>query len=92
MACGLPIVSSDLPFNYDVLNKDNSVMINPKDIDAIAKSIHYLYTNAVERKRLADNSLQVAQSYTIDNRARRVVNYIQSRITVRVQSAKILER
>lgn len=82
MACGLPIVSSDLSFNYDVLNKDNSIMIDPKDVDAIAKSIHYLYANGAERNRLAENSLQVAQSYTISNRARRVVDYIQSNITV----------
>ena len=39
MACGLPVISSNLPFNWDVLNNDNSIMISPNNIDEIAASI-----------------------------------------------------
>jgi glycosyltransferase involved in cell wall biosynthesis len=35
LACGLPVVSSNLPFNDDILTEDNSVRIDPNDIDAI---------------------------------------------------------
>ena len=36
LACGLPVVSSDLPFNDDILTNNNSLRIDPNDIDAIA--------------------------------------------------------
>ena len=36
LACGLPIISSDLPFNHDILNKDNSILIDPNNIEELS--------------------------------------------------------
>ena len=42
MACGLPIISSDRAFNYDILDEKNSILIDPlsiNDISTISRSL-----------------------------------------------------
>lgn len=79
MACGLPIISSDLPFNKDVLNKDNSILINPNNIDDIAKAINTLFVNKELRERLSEGALKTAKELTIGKRAERIINFIESK-------------
>jgi glycosyltransferase involved in cell wall biosynthesis len=45
MACGLPIISSNLPFNWDVLNESNSILVDPNSIVEISQSIKTLHDN-----------------------------------------------
>lgn len=81
MACGLPVISSNLPFNWDVLNDENSIMVDPNDIRAIADSIEKLYEDKDLRCKMAEASLAKAKSLTIDQRAKDILNYIESRIS-----------
>lgn len=76
MACGLPIVSSNLPFNWDVLNDTNSIMIVPSNVDEIAKAIRELRDNKKKRENLADGALKTAERLTIDKRASAIINFI----------------
>ncbi len=78
MACGLPIVSSDLPFNYDVLDSQNSLLVHPEDIEAIGRAIQKLYDNPDLCKRLSEASLARSQSLSIEQRASSILSYIQS--------------
>jgi len=80
MACGLPIVSSDLPFNYDILNKFNSILINPESITDIADAIMYLKNNSQKRKELSTNACNTALNLTLSNRADKVLNFIRTKI------------
>ena len=80
MACGLPIVSSDLSFNHDILNKDNSIMVDPYDIDEIASAINSMYCDKLRRAELSAHSLTEAKKYTIENRAKQIINYIKSKM------------
>ena len=79
MACGLPIISSDLPFNYDILNKNNSFLINPKDVKAIAYYINLLKNNKMLCAKMGENSLQTASSLTLSKRASRIIEFIKTR-------------
>ncbi|MBR1792385.1 MAG: glycosyltransferase family 4 protein [Bacteroidales bacterium] len=79
MACGLPIVSSDCSFNYDILDKDNAILLDPMDIDAIATAIKQLKDNPDLRKRMSAASLRKASSLTIENRVRSILNFICQR-------------
>jgi glycosyltransferase involved in cell wall biosynthesis len=81
MACGLPVISSNLPFNWDVLDDENSIMVDPNDIRAIADSIEKLYEDKDLRCKMAEASLAKAKSLTIDQRAKDILNYIESRIS-----------
>lgn len=86
MACGLPIVSSDLPFNKDILNEKNAILIDPDDIEAIARAICYLRDNREVRERMAQECLKSAEKLTISERVRGIVEFmndvIKTRITV----------
>lgn len=76
MACGLPVISSNLPFNADVLNASNSILIDPMDIDGIKNAIVKLRDDKMERDALAVRALELAGRLTIDKRALRIIDYI----------------
>lgn len=80
MACGLPIISSNLPFNWDVLNESNSIMIDPNNVDEIAKAIRTLRDNPEKCRQLADGSLKTAENLTVSKRADNIIKFIESRI------------
>lgn len=80
MACGLPIVSSALPFNDDILTKDNSIRIDPENIDEIKDAIIRLRDDAVLRQKMSKAALDMAQQLTIDNRARNILSFMNGRL------------
>lgn len=80
MSCGLPIISSNLSFNWDVLDDNNSIMIDPNDVDAIAKAIKTLRDDKELRERMAASSLEKAKSLTIDQRAKNVIDFFATKI------------
>lgn len=80
MACGLPIISSDRSFNYDVLDQDNSIMIEPDDIGQIKTAIERVKSDKTLRDKMRSNSLERAKQLTIDQRAKTILGFISSRI------------
>lgn len=80
MACGLPVVSSNLPFNWDVLDDTNSIMVDPNSIDELADAIRALRDDSLKRSLLAKGALKKAASLSIDKRAKSIMDFIESRI------------
>lgn len=80
MACGLPIASSDMEFNWDVLNVNNSIMYDPMNVDEIASAINLLYHDDKLRAKLAAGALSTAKDLTISARAEKILNFIKTRI------------
>lgn len=76
LACGLPIVSSDLPFNWDVLDESNSILVNSDNISEIAAAIQCLKDDEEKRRTLSDGALKKAQSLDIHKRAENILAYI----------------
>lgn len=80
LACGLPVVSSNRPFNFDVLNETNSIMVDPTDVDEIAAAIKELKENPERRKQLSEGALRMAEDLTIDRRAEKILNFMELHI------------
>lgn len=80
MACGLPVISSNLPFNWDVLDNTNSIMVDPNNVDEIASAIGELKDNSEKRLELAEGALKKAESLTIDKRAKAILDFMECRI------------
>ncbi len=80
MACGLPIISSDLPFNDDILDETNSIRIDPMNVNAISSAIKKLKDDKSLRKTLAEGALQKAKSLTIEVRANNILRFMESQI------------
>lgn len=81
MACGLPIISSDMEFNWDVLNETNSILVDPYDINAIAAAIQKIYEDSEFYEKLQKGALCTAAGLTIDKRAAKILSFISSRIS-----------
>ena len=77
MACGLPIISSDLPFNYDILDQSNSLLVDPTNVDAIANAILQLKNDKDQCARLSQGALQKAQSLRIEERTKHIRQIIE---------------
>lgn len=80
MACGLPIISSNLPFNWDVLNEKNSILVNPMNIDEIASAIKQLKDDKNKCLAMSKAALETASDLTIDKRAEKILSFIESKI------------
>lgn len=80
MACGLPVISSNLPFNDDILDETNSIRIDPNNIDAIKSAIQTLYENKELRENLAQGALKTASKLKIENRAKSILAFIEEKI------------
>lgn len=80
MSCGLPIVSSNLSFNWDVLDESNSIMVDPMNIEEIKEAIIHIKNNNQKRQLLSEGSLSKAKSLTIDNRAKAIINFMRDRM------------
>ncbi len=78
MACGLPIISSDLPFNYDILDQNNSILIDPSDVRAILQAITRLKEDKELRNSMAQGALQKAQTLCIEQRVKRILEIMKS--------------
>ena len=78
MACGLPIISSALPFNEDICNEGNSILVDPMDVQAIANAIKKMM-DATFRKKLSEGSLRTTAGLTIKERTKKIMNFINER-------------
>lgn len=80
MACGLPIISSDLPFNWDVLNENNSILVDPNEIEEISEAIRRMRDDLALRMKLSEGAQHTAESLSIDKRADAILSFIREKI------------
>ena len=80
LAMGLPIISSDGAFNDDILDENNSIRVNPDDVDAIATAIKEMKEDSALRNRMVAYSLARHTEYSIAGRAKRIVEFIENQI------------
>lgn len=77
MACGLPIISSNLPFNDDILDDKNSFRIDPYSVDEIANAIRYLKDHPEESERMSVASLEKSKTLRIEERAKNILQFMR---------------
>ena len=80
LACGVPVISSERPFNSDILNDDNSIRVDPENVSMIADAIHRLKHDNVLYNRIKKFALLHSRDYSIENRARQIIAFIEERI------------
>ena len=77
MACGLPIVSSDLPFNHEILDSSCGMLVDPTDVAAIRRGILSLVDDREKREALGRMALDRAQHLGVSERAERILEWIE---------------
>jgi len=79
VSCGVPVISSDRAFNYDILDDTNAVLIDPLSEDAIYQAIQLLKEDTVKRECLAVGCLKKAKDLSLDHRVDKILDFINSR-------------
>lgn len=71
MACGTPVISSDIEAIRETAGSGNAWLCPPTDVDAIANAMQHLMSDEPLRKRLRENGLAHSQQFTWDAVAER---------------------
>ena len=79
MACGLPVISSNLPFNFDILNENNAFLVDPMNVEQIAGCIEKLRTNPELRQQMSAAALETVKDLTIEKRVKSILQFIRQR-------------
>lgn len=77
MGCGLPVVSSNKPFNDDILDDECSIRIDTTSVDEIADAIRMLKNDTELRQKMKKAALEKASHLCISNRAVGIKSWIE---------------
>ena len=67
MSCGLPVIVSESVGAIELLkNKENSIIVNPQNIDEIYNEIIKLKDNQEYYKKISDNAFEIVKDFTWD--------------------------
>lgn len=81
IACGLPIISSDIPdVSYQVKHNINGILVNPKSIDEIRRAIETLLINKNFREKLTLENLEESKRRYSNDRASSILSIIKSQL------------
>ena len=80
MGCGLPIISSDLSFNQDIITEKNALLIDPNNTDEIEIALETVHKDKLFRKRLAAESLNAAYSFSLSDRALKILAFMEEQL------------
>jgi glycosyltransferase involved in cell wall biosynthesis len=73
LACGRPILSSDLPVLREILNPNNAVLLPAGDVSAWVKAIQELRLDPERSARLGEQARLDASRYTWEGRAAQIL-------------------
>lgn len=80
LSCGLPVISSNLPFNWDVLDSSNAILVDPENAEEIRKAILEIKNDSAKRENLSSGSIKKASRLTLSSRASDILNFITSKL------------
>jgi len=78
LACGLPIVCSDLPSMREVLQEyENALFFQPNNPKNLAQKVDLLLKDKRLRKKMSANNLKESPEYSWDNRAKKIFKFLE---------------
>src|SRR5690554_2582634 len=80
MACGLPIISSDIDAIREQVNSDVSILVNPNDVNELKKAIEFLRNHTDKRMTMSENAQVLIQNFKSDTRAKKIKDFLQEKI------------
>lgn len=80
LACGIPVISSDRPFNEDILSDEYSIKVDPNDINQIRDAIESLQNNPDRIRKMSQKAYEYGHKMNIDNRATLILQFIDEKV------------
>ena len=78
MSTGLPIITSDKPFNYDILDYKSAILIDPMNIKEIHNAIKKIMKSDQLRTSLGNESLKKSENLDINLRADKIITFLNT--------------
>ena len=76
MGCGLPIISSNIPENLEILDDSCAILVDPWDVGGLKSAVELLSMNEGLRTAMGMASANIAASYNIKDRASNIIDWI----------------
>lgn len=76
LACGLPVVVSDRPFNREFLTESCAAFVDPTDSTSIAQGIIQVLSREDRRAAMGADALRVAAGNTLESRVERLRTFV----------------
>lgn len=78
IACGLPVVSSNIPEVIDQCNSSYSILVDPLDVNALGKAIDSILNDENIAQAMSNNALKSSKNFEIGERAASILSFIKS--------------
>jgi glycosyltransferase involved in cell wall biosynthesis len=72
MACGVPLIVSDLPRIKQFLSEDFALKVKPMDFHGFAEKINYMLSNQEIRRKMGENARSFAKDYSWEAAAEKI--------------------
>lgn len=76
LACGLPVVVADRPFNREFLSADCAVFVDPTSPEDIGSGIACVLEDENRRRQMSQAALALAGNYSLSRRAARITTFV----------------
>jgi len=80
MASQRPIAASDLPSLREVLNEENSVLIEPDNPRSLAEGVKNILQNVKFADKISKQAYSDVQKYTWEKRAERILGFVSEKV------------
>ena len=69
MACGCPLLVSDIPAHREFLNEQSALIVDPRDGDAVAQALLFLLSDRGKARELARFAAELTSNWSINTMA-----------------------
>lgn len=80
MACGLPIISSDIPEIHFQCDPSFSILVDPLNVKALESAIKSILGDEERSAEMSKNALEHSKNFEIGERAFSILNFIQGKL------------
>jgi glycosyltransferase involved in cell wall biosynthesis len=77
MASKRPIIATDLPSIREILNENNAFLVEPDNMENLAKNIKKALENKDLSNKIANQAFLDVQKYTWNKRVKKIISFIQ---------------
>jgi len=80
MACGLPVISSDIPSVREVL-EDAGILVDPRNVLELRTTLQKVFFEKDLLKRLGTLALEKSSEFTLQSRAQKIESWLRGLLT-----------
>lgn len=77
IGCGCPIISSNRAFNENLCDSENSIVIDPENVDEIAAAIKRIHSDSKLLKHMSEASIRKSENLKQSKRMRAIADFME---------------